>query len=270
MFENLTHSDFNAAIKPKVQGSWNLHKHLPPNLDFFVLLSSVAGVTGTRGQSNYAAGNSYQDALARHRVSIGEKAISLNLGAILSIGVAAEKDLSESLDRDGFVGLPKGELFALLDHCCDPSTPLCSPWSSQILTGLGAIEQGRQVYWTQKPLFSIPRHKHNTLKTSDNATATTDHAALLKSATSQAAAEDVVLKALKLKLASSLMIPLEDIDEQKPIFAFGIDSLVALEVRYWFQKTLRAQVSVFDIMQAKSLLGLAAVAAGGSELWGKR
>lgn len=268
MFENLTHSDFNAAIKPKVQGSWNLHKHLPPNLDFFVLLSSVAGVTGTRGQSNYAAGNSYQDALARHRVSIGEKAISLNLGAILSIGVAAEKDLSESLDRDGFVGLPKGELFALLDHCCDPSTPLCSPWSSQILTGLGAIEQGRQVYWTQKPLFSILRQKHTLQSSSsDSDIATADYATLLKSATSQATAEDVVLQALKEKLAASLLIPIEDIDEQKPIFAFGIDSLVALEVRYWFQKSLKAQVSVFDIMQAKSLLGLAGVATVGSELW---
>lgn len=63
------------------------------------------------------------------------------------------------------------------------------------------------------------------------------------------------------------MIPIEDIDEQKPIFAFGIDSLVALEVRYWFQKSLKAQVSVFDIMQAKSLLGLAGVATVGSELW---
>ena len=261
--------DFSAAIKPKVQGSWNLHKHLPSNLDFFVLLSSVCSVTGTRGQSNYAAGNSYQDALARHRVSQGEKCISLDLGAILAIGVAAEKDLTESLERDGFVGLSKGELFALLDHCCNPSTPLRKPWASQILTGLGALEQGRQVYWTQKPIFSILRNRKR-IAQSGGTEASDDSATLLQSATSQAAAEDVTLQALKSKLAQSLSIPIEDIDENKPIFAFGIDSLVALEVRYWFQKTLKAQVSVFDIMQAKSLLGLAAVAAGQSELWGRK
>ena len=243
--------------------------HVPSNLDFFVLLSSVCGVTGTRGQSSYAAGNSYQDALARHRVSLGEKCISLDLGAILSIGIAAEKDLSESLDRDGFVGLSKSELFALLDHCCDPSTPLRKPWASQIVTGLGALEQGRQVYWTQKPLFSALRSR-SCVEPSDGSGASDDSATLLKSATSQAAAEDVVLQALKSKLSHSLSIPCEEIDENKPIFAFGVDSLVALEVRYWFQKTLKAHVSVFDIMQAKSLLDLAGVAARESELWGRK
>ena len=202
-------------------------------------------------------------------MSLGEKCISLDLGPILSIGVAAEKDMSESLDRDGFVGLSKAELFALLDHCCDPSTPLRKPWASEVLRGMGALEQGRQVYWTQKPLFCVLRNRSR-VAPSDDAGASNSSATLLKSATSQAAAEDVVLQALKLKLAHGLSIPVEDIDENKPIFAFGIDSLVALEIRYWFQKTLKAQVSVLDIMQAKSLLGLAGVAAGESELWGRK
>ena len=56
--------DFQIAVKPKVQGSWNLHTLLPSDLDFFVLLSSGAGVTGNRGQANYCMGNTYQDALA--------------------------------------------------------------------------------------------------------------------------------------------------------------------------------------------------------------
>ena len=178
--------------------------------------------------------------------------------------------MSESLDRDGFVGLSKREVFALLDYSCDPSTPLCKPWASQILTGLGAIEQGRQVYWTQKPLFSVLRNRHRIAPSDGGAGTSDDSATLLASATSQAAAEDVVLQALKLKLSYNLSIPIEDIDENKPIFAFGIDSMVALEVRYWFQKTFKAQLSVFDIMQAKSLSDLAGVAAGKSELVGKK
>ena len=176
--------------------------------------------------------------------------------------------MSESLDRDGFVGLSKGELFALLDHCCNPSTPLRKPWASQILTGLGALEQGRQVYWTQKSLFCSLRNRSR-VAPSDGGSASENSATLLESAGSQAAAENVVLQALKLKLSHGLSMPVEDIDENKPIFAFGIDSLVALEVRYWFQKTFKAQVNVFDIMQAKSLLRLAGVAAGESELWGE-
>ena len=56
MYENMTHEQYMAAVRPKVQGSWNLHNHLPKDMDFFVLLSSSAGVAGSRGQGNYAAG----------------------------------------------------------------------------------------------------------------------------------------------------------------------------------------------------------------------
>jgi hypothetical protein len=51
--------------------AWNLHHCLPRDMDFFILLSSVAGLVGNRGQANYAAGNTFQDALASHRVSLG-------------------------------------------------------------------------------------------------------------------------------------------------------------------------------------------------------
>ena len=50
------------AIRPKVNGSWNLHQYLPKDLDFFVMLSSSAGIAGARGQGNYAAGV-YNDSL---------------------------------------------------------------------------------------------------------------------------------------------------------------------------------------------------------------
>lgn len=263
--------DFNAAIKPKVQGSWNLHKYLPQHLDFFVLLSSVASVTGSRGQSNYAAGNTYQDALARHRVSLGERCISLNLGPVLSIGFAAEVDLTETLEADGFVSIRKSELFALLDYCCNPSLPLCTAQNCQIVTGIGGIESSKadkpdRAYWAKRPLFSILRQNGEVERlTNGNVGDTVDYASLLASAESQTAAEDIVVEALKAKLSNSLSIPKEDVDAEKAIYAFGIDSLVALEVRYWFMKEMKANVAIFDIMQNQSLLALGQYAAGKSE-----
>lgn len=89
--------DFHAVIRPKVDGSWNLHTLLPSGMDFFVLLSSLAGVGGSHGQSNYAAGNTYQDALALHRTSQGEKAMSMDLGKILRMGYVAEREGSEAV-----------------------------------------------------------------------------------------------------------------------------------------------------------------------------
>lgn len=40
-FETMSHSDFTAAIRPKVHGSFNLHNTLPENLDFFVRTSDA-------------------------------------------------------------------------------------------------------------------------------------------------------------------------------------------------------------------------------------
>ena len=43
--------------KSSYVGSWNLHELMPRDLDFFIMLSSLAGILGNRGQSNYRAGN---------------------------------------------------------------------------------------------------------------------------------------------------------------------------------------------------------------------
>ena len=269
MFENSTLEDYNTAIKPKVDGSWNLHTALPQDLDFFVLLSSVSGITGSRGQTNYASGNTYQDALARHRVSGGQKCISVNLGSILDVGFAAEQDLTQALEKDGFRGIKKSELLAILDHCCDPGLPIPSnPFRSQIVTGLNGIdgldaERMGQVYWANKPLFSILRASSSSNDLSNLTQSKTsqqtevDYAGLLRDATTFAAAHNIVLNALIQKLANGLNIPIDDIDPDQAIYTFGIDSLVALEVRYWFLKEMGAEVSVIDIMQSPSLRDLA-------------
>lgn len=52
-------ADWQAATRPKVQGSWNLDAALGDGLDFFVLLSSVIGVAGGAEQANYAAANTF-------------------------------------------------------------------------------------------------------------------------------------------------------------------------------------------------------------------
>ena len=83
----MTYNDWMTATRPKIRGSQNLHDLMPQDVDFFVFLSSSAGVIGARGQANYAVGNTFQDALAAHRRSKGLKAVSLDLGLILGAGV---------------------------------------------------------------------------------------------------------------------------------------------------------------------------------------
>jgi NAD(P)-dependent dehydrogenase (short-subunit alcohol dehydrogenase family) len=86
-----TWSRFEQVLAPKVEGAWNLHEltlHAP--LDFFLLFSSMASLTGSPGQSGYASGNAFLDALAHYRRARGLTALSINWGAWPDAGMAAK------------------------------------------------------------------------------------------------------------------------------------------------------------------------------------
>lgn len=50
VFDNMTYEQWVESTQPKIQGSWNLHTHFPKDMDFFIMLSSMAGVIGNPGK----------------------------------------------------------------------------------------------------------------------------------------------------------------------------------------------------------------------------
>ncbi|OMP79225.1 type I polyketide synthase [[Flexibacter] sp. ATCC 35208] len=63
-----TPESFTPVFPGKVQGAWNIHRLSKDwQLDFFVLFSSTVSLLGNTGQSNYAAANSFLNALACYR-----------------------------------------------------------------------------------------------------------------------------------------------------------------------------------------------------------
>ncbi|MFD4015300.1 non-ribosomal peptide synthetase/type I polyketide synthase [Streptomyces sindenensis] len=92
---DLDRGAFDAVHDPKTVGAHLLHRHLRDEpLDHFVLFASIASLLTTAGQTNYAAGNAFLDALAHHRRARGLPALSLDWGP-WATGMIEELGLTE-------------------------------------------------------------------------------------------------------------------------------------------------------------------------------
>ncbi|CAG8952791.1 hypothetical protein HYFRA_00009036 [Hymenoscyphus fraxineus] len=259
IFENMTHKQWETTIRSKVHTSWNLHTLLPSNLDFFILLSSLSGIYGGISQANYAAGNTFQDALARYRVSRGQKATSFDLGWMRTIGVIAENEEYQNhrVMEGDMAKIEEDEILSLFEIYCNPSHPVLSPDESQILVGVitprDYFEQGtEQPDMMRHPLFSSFGRVSGSTDASEEGDGT-DCTVRFKKAETEGQRTDVVVSALVAKLARSLSMVADDVDPSKKLFEYGVDSLVAVELRNWIAKQFMAEVAVFDIMGGSSI-----------------
>ncbi|OON73827.1 non-ribosomal peptide synthetase/type I polyketide synthase [Streptomyces tsukubensis] len=81
LLQEMDRAAFDSVLAPKAAGAWLLHRLLRDDpLDHFVMFASVASLLTTSGQTNYAAGNAFLDALAHHRAARGLPALSLDWG----------------------------------------------------------------------------------------------------------------------------------------------------------------------------------------------
>ncbi|KAL8791806.1 MAG: hypothetical protein Q9195_005615 [Heterodermia aff. obscurata] len=275
-FLDMTHSSFHTATRPKIPGSHNLHTLLPPNLDFFILLSSIQALIGSKLQANYVCANVYQDALARHRVRRGQKALSINIGLMRSVGVAAEQpQLSTWLQAQGYMGLEEAELHALLALHCDPQRPLSSELECQVVTGLhtpAALEArglGRS-YWLDRPLFNHLAQigvdemlEANAKPRTEDSVAVLDFTASLQAVESVDEACTLICTALAQRLSSAVGVAPQDLDVSKPLFMHGADSLSAIGISQWLEREVGSRVSVFEVLEM-SVRELGEVAVGRS------
>lgn len=271
LFENMTYEDWVISTRSKVTGSWNLHQVLPSDLDFFVLLSSVNGIFGGRAQANYAAGNTFKDALAHHRIAYGQRAVSIDLGLMVAEGVVAENEiLLASMRRIGhLMDITQEELITLLDYYCDPSLPLLSDVDAQVLVGIempsAVLAKGIDLHHSiRRPMF---RHLFQMVSEKIKAescnadSAIVDRAAMLKKATSQDEAVALVTKWFSGKIGQILGLSELDIDPSKPVHTYGIDSLIAIDLKNWLAGEIGADIEVFALLGNMSLEMVSAVAA---------
>jgi acyl transferase domain-containing protein/NADPH:quinone reductase-like Zn-dependent oxidoreductase/SAM-dependent methyltransferase len=253
LFDKMTAENVRTTVGPKVNGTWNLHDLLPRDMDFFVMLSSLAGVMGHRGQGNYGCGNNFQDEFAAFRRSQGLPALTIDIGYLLSVGFVAEHD--EYVDHVKAMGLKvmhTSDLHGLLSVAIEGP----SHHPSQVMCGLPFNEHDDAWYWMADARFSALRNLAAGSST-NTGQAISLREELTRCGTVSEQAVQLITAAMMQRLASLMMIPEADIDAGRPLSAYGVDSLVAVEVRNWIAREMAVECSVFDVMQNVPITQLA-------------
>ena len=229
LFSELDDARFEAVLRPKVAGAWNLHQGTAgDDLDFFVLYSSVVALIGSAAQANYIAANSFLDALARRRRAAGLPGLSLGWGPWAEHGMAARGGLVDRFAARGLTPIATAGGLAALEH----------------LAGTGAAHAGVVAVDWPVYLADAARTVPDTLFADLGADAARDSAALLDAqaltelvVTDTDAAREAVFDGL-LELAARLLgIPEAGRRELRPTFPrvrlgeLGLDSLTTVQLR---------------------------------------
>ncbi|PWY96147.1 polyketide synthase module [Aspergillus sclerotioniger CBS 115572] len=267
-YETMTVDEFHDAVGSKVHGAWNLHnaameRHL--HLDFFICLSSISSIVGSKGQANYAAANSFLDSFSEYRRQLGQRCMTVSLGVMEDIGVIAE---SESLSQrhsgsKETISIPESALHDIIDYALHHSH-LGPDSMSHLITGLRVPQNPTHSDLRFDPRFAGLFHSHNSPnsevdlpKPDPLTTALQKSKHLTTSPTTTQGLLETCLDILTLHLAQILRWNNQPVIEPgQPLSVYGLDSLAAVELRNWIKARMEASVRKRDIIEADSLIAL--------------
>ncbi len=230
-----------AALAPKVLGAWHLHTLTQDDaLDFMVFYSSAAAVLGSPGQANYAAANSFLDALAWMRRAQGLPTLSINWGPWAEVGLAAESDRRGArLARRGLSSLaPARGLAALEGLLADASTTQMAVMPFDATKWAEANPAARSA-----PLFEGLREGRVHADQSRAESVFEDFLSRLRTAAPGPPRRDLLESFVRDQLARVLGLDAARISAAQPFQALGLDSLLALEFRNRLEAALGISLS---------------------------
>ncbi len=231
MFENMTREKFEHTLQAKANGAWNLHRQFSDNsLDIFAVYSSVIGILGAAGQSNYAAANTFLDALVHYRRNHHLSGLSVNFGTIADIGLAArQENRGDRLKDFGLQPLPQKELFHYFDR-------LYLSADAQLMAM--DIHFGKWMENNPKTatdyLYSKVIRRPETVLKEENPVAFSSLPEAVKYAKQQ----------IKQTIASVTKMNAQKIKEDDTFKSYGVDSLLALQIKNKLQKDLAITLNV--------------------------
>ncbi len=251
-----------ALVRPKAWGAWVLHEALGDRpLDFFVSFSSASTLLSSPLAAGYAAANSYLDAFAWMRRAMGRPALSVDWGLWSDVGMVARFQADTSRQHGQARTLtPAAGLEALhvllnSDAVNTAVIPIAPGEWTAALPGLSAL-----------PLLSEldPAAHTSTTPIADSARWTRSRF--------QGISEDERPAVVRLYLldtvAAVLGLRLEQMDENQPITAMGLDSLMAVEIKNRIEMDTGVSVPIVELLQGQTVEGLIRTVSTGMPLAG--
>lgn len=246
----MTYEQWQTALRAKCEGAWNLHSTtLDHHLDFFTCFSSISTVLGNPGQGNYSAANAYLDGFMSWRRGKGLVGTSMNIAAVASVGVAAEK--GHSFDET----IALHELLYLVEEAIqsdlnfEPKAGGELPLCKKLITGINTsalTEEGM--------VRSALRHvcANRQLKTSNKA-ANQSLARALASLTNPEEYSNLLSIGFIDKTSAILGVAVDSIDSNNALAAYGLDSIVAIELRKWLKDMTKVDIPLFELLGSRTI-----------------
>lgn len=268
-FRNMTVAQWIKATDPKVQGAWHLHNATAEagiELDFFVFLSSMSGLTGQPGQANYSGANTFLDSFALWRNSNGLAASSINIGAVADMGYAArDPQMLQRLLKTGYSGVTESEMIEAFRAAAAYSVPELSidtksvPFAHRNTFATGFSSDKSYSHADARPHWKkdIRTGIWHNISDGDDDNAGSEGDAF-KTFIAAAKSDPELLNkpeivgymALEIgkQLMKLLLRPEDDLDVSLPVQQLGLDSLVGIELRNWWRQTFGFDISVLQLL----------------------
>ncbi len=250
---NLEPEQLRATLEPKLAGGWLLHDRLRDEpLDFFVLFSSVAGLGFSMGMADYAAGNAFLDGLAAYRRSRGLAANSLDWGPWGEVGMASPEEVARAFVQKGFLLIHPAEGLKVMERVFEHD-----PVQSVVLGADWSVAPQRNYPTGPPPLLRLVEEE-DTGSAADPEDASVSWRERLAAA-GAGEREEVLGQHLRETVARVLRMEPSRVDPAASLGSFGLDSMLAVELRNRVESTLGAGPSLVELLQGASVIDLAEV-----------
>ncbi|KAH0404234.1 polyketide synthase, partial [Aureobasidium melanogenum] len=262
LLANMPYESFAKTLKPKVDGTVFLDELFSEDtLDFFIVYSSLAYIAGNHGQSPYAAANGFMTALAANRRARGLAGSAMSFGAISGVGYVERRsvdiNLSQKMSNLGYAPVSEWDY-----HQFFAEAVLASPSDSgrnfEISSGCKVFDVAKEPnlpYWLDLPKFAYYRRVKADAFAEQSDKRQVSVRAQLKEQTSEEGVQKVLLDRFISGLCTMLHISEDEsrVTPETGLTELGIDSLVAVEIRSWFQSELDLDMPVLKILSGASI-----------------